>query len=698
MTSGATIGLPARPAAQRPGFADSIAALRAPLLVLVVLVGYCAGALLAFELLSVSDLGAVFFAPAGLTVGVLLLLPRRRWWLVAAAIVVGEVTMDIRYGVPRERIPGLVLANLAEPFVGAVTVSELLGRSGELPRLSLVRRRDLFGFFLGAVVIGPSVAAVIASFNSLSGMDHDEVFRFAGEFWLGDSLGVLLVASLILAYAGEGDRRSLASVEGVGLVVATVALEVTVFWSIDLPLTYVVLVCFVAAGLRFGCRAVTTIAAFVGVLYGLAVVSGHEFWPGADPSTSLTLVKVQVGVFAVTGLVIAAEAFERESAVWLAAASAVRLDRETELVEDLQRALVPAERRSGDHFVAWGDYRPARREHRVGGDWYDVYELPDGRVLLSVGDVVGHGLESASFMGQLRAAVSALASVEGDPGRIVEHLNAFARRIGCPYATACVALFDPTDRTLRYALAGHLPVLAFGVEEVGAGPGVPPARLEAARSVPLGITDVVVGVSATSTLHEGAILALYTDGLVERPGEGIDRGIERLQAALVRLAGTWTSDADPGLNAIIARSPTLVSRRRRPAPGAPPLIGVASRSAATRAERSCCGTSASDGFWSRLGAWRDSSWGARQVRMHLDPRVPVGVVEERQAEPSVDPAGVGRREHDPQRRAPPVVRPLLYEVADVHDERIGAVRDRDPAAVDRLHFEPAPGRRPDAGW
>ncbi|GHJ47045.1 hypothetical protein Cs7R123_43870 [Catellatospora sp. TT07R-123] len=158
----------------------------------------------------------------------------------------------------------------------------------------------------------------------------------------------------------------------------------------------------------------------------------------------------------------------------------------------------------------WVQYLPAEDKARVGGDWYHALPLPDGRVILAIGDVVGHGLAAATAMAHLRYALVGWTAVEDcEPGRLLSHLNQLCLRLGTT-GTAVIAVYQPADRTLRWARAGH-PV---------------PLRHHAGRTRPLARVDgLLLGASATADypetmcrLHPGDLLLFYTDGLVERRG------------------------------------------------------------------------------------------------------------------------------------------------------------------------------------
>ena len=174
-------------------------------------------------------------------------------------------------------------------------------------------------------------------------------------------------------------------------------------------------------------------------------------------------------------------------------------------------------------------YRPASDALGVGGDWYDVADLGQGRLAVAVGDVVGHGLRAAAVMGQLRSSPSALIVADVGPAAAMTALDQVARNIPDAVAsTAVKVVIDPELDLAVYSSAGHLPPLilrADGTTEAlahGLGPPLAVADTPCAR--PLG----------TARLSRGDTLVLYTDGLVEHRGEALDRGIARLAQALVR--------------------------------------------------------------------------------------------------------------------------------------------------------------------
>ncbi|KAA6223635.1 hypothetical protein CP973_18445 [Streptomyces albofaciens JCM 4342] len=184
--------------------------------------------------------------------------------------------------------------------------------------------------------------------------------------------------------------------------------------------------------------------------------------------------------------------------------------RQLRMAEELQLALLPRAYTTLPGLRVAIRYQPAENCARVGGDWFEATPLPDGRVLIAIGDVLGHGLQAAAGMAQLRNALLGIAYTGADPARILDCLNlvAFHGHDESLNATAVVGHFDPRRRTLTWARAGHPPpVLVRGgratelVNDDGTSLGAGLAPGYACR---------------TLRLRPGDRVILYTDGLVER--------------------------------------------------------------------------------------------------------------------------------------------------------------------------------------
>ena len=198
------------------------------------------------------------------------------------------------------------------------------------------------------------------------------------------------------------------------------------------------------------------------------------------------------------------------------------LDREHRSAVALQRSLLPDRLPDLVGIDTAARYLPARDE--VGGDWYDVIDLPGGHVGLAIGDVAGHGLRAASLMGQLRAGLRAYALDGHSPGDTLKRLDRMLQTIsGRGMATAAYAIIDPATGTLRYASAGHPPpVVVRGGREAH--------LLEITAAPPLGSLPFSSFPEVQDTLAANDTILLYTDGLVERRHESLTTGLERLRA------------------------------------------------------------------------------------------------------------------------------------------------------------------------
>ena len=171
-------------------------------------------------------------------------------------------------------------------------------------------------------------------------------------------------------------------------------------------------------------------------------------------------------------------------------------------------------------------YQAASRPLQVGGDWYDIVDLQDGRIALIVGDCVGHGLAAAAVMGQVRSACRALLLDHPSPRVALAGLDRFAARLpGAQCTTVVCAVLNPDTGELVYSSAGHPPpilVLADGTTQL----------LDEGHTIPLGIRAERPRPEAHVTLPARATLLLYTDGLVERRRRGLDHGIARASVLL----------------------------------------------------------------------------------------------------------------------------------------------------------------------
>ncbi|MCX4751505.1 SpoIIE family protein phosphatase [Kitasatospora sp. NBC_01287] len=193
------------------------------------------------------------------------------------------------------------------------------------------------------------------------------------------------------------------------------------------------------------------------------------------------------------------------------------------LALQLQHAIMPPSRGPLDlHDLRVAvRYRPAEKDHLVGGDWYDAIALPTGRVLLCVGDVAGHGIEAATGMVALRNALRGLAATGAGPAQLLAWLNTVTHHLTDNVtATAVCALYEPRTHLLRWARAGHLPpvLLRDGVA----------SELPSLSGILLGAIDQAEYAEGEIRLAAGDTLMMYTDGLIERRDRSLQESLDDL--------------------------------------------------------------------------------------------------------------------------------------------------------------------------
>ena len=205
--------------------------------------------------------------------------------------------------------------------------------------------------------------------------------------------------------------------------------------------------------------------------------------------------------------------------------NALRYRQERETALTLQRSLLPRALPELPGLTVAHRYLPGAAGAEVGGDWYDLVPLTRGRVGLVIGDVMGRGIAAAAVMGQLRAAVRACALVEDSPSAVLGLVDAAMSSLGQTSLTTCLyGVLDPATATLQVASAGHLPPLV--VHRDGGGQYV-----ELEPGPPLGV-GAVPPPETVVHLPEGALLLLYTDGLVEGRAQPVEEGMLALRNAV----------------------------------------------------------------------------------------------------------------------------------------------------------------------
>lgn len=225
-------------------------------------------------------------------------------------------------------------------------------------------------------------------------------------------------------------------------------------------------------------------------------------------------------------------------------------NRERDIADRLQRALLPERLPLVPGAVFTAAYRPAGDEASVGGDWFDVFPLPGDRIGVCVGDVAGHGLDAAIVMGEVRQAMRSAAVAADSPAGVLDHVNRILMmRDSVGIVTAIFGMYDPAAGTLSYAIAGHPPpllALANGL-----------VRRLPSGNLPLGCTDALDCKEWTFTVPAGGHAIFYTDGLIEN-----DRDLvagERRLADTVRSVIAEQCAGDPNADPALAIQERILS-------------------------------------------------------------------------------------------------------------------------------------------
>ncbi|MGN9788207.1 PP2C family protein-serine/threonine phosphatase, partial [Nonomuraea sp. ZG12] len=215
------------------------------------------------------------------------------------------------------------------------------------------------------------------------------------------------------------------------------------------------------------------------------------------------------------------QAFER---TWL-------YDNKHQLAESLQAAQLPRALPELPGLGVAARYLPAAPGMDIGGDFYDLIRLSDTLAGAVIGDVQGHDMTAAALMGQVRTAIRAHATAGADPAEVLAHTNRLLTELSPDRFTSCLYLsFDLRLRTASLASAGHLP-------PVLGQPGGPAEIIETPPGLLLGIDPDAEYDTTVLSVPPGAVMALYTDGLVERPGDDLGDSIAALAARFTPTPG-----------------------------------------------------------------------------------------------------------------------------------------------------------------
>ncbi|QNP69274.1 SpoIIE family protein phosphatase [Streptomyces roseirectus] len=217
------------------------------------------------------------------------------------------------------------------------------------------------------------------------------------------------------------------------------------------------------------------------------------------------------------------------------------------VAETLQDSMLPhiAPRMAGCDIAT--RYLPGTQLGRIGGDWFDAVKLPGARTAFVVGDVMGHGLNSAAKMGQLRTAIQTMAGLDLPPAQLLRNFDDLAQRLGGDYLATCLyAVYDPIAGELSIANAGHIPPVLVRAVDGGS------ELLDLPTGAPVGVGGVPFE-AVRLRVEPGDRLVMCTDGLVEIRGEDIGVGLETLCESAAHPAASMDDACDTIIRALNPR-------------------------------------------------------------------------------------------------------------------------------------------------
>jgi integral membrane sensor domain MASE1 len=484
---------------------------------LLVALAYAGAAELGFTLAFATKQVTAVWPPTGIALAALLLWGNRVW----PGIWVGAFASNAFSGEPTWTAAAIASGNTLAPVLG----SALLRHFGF--KNSLNRVRDI----VLLVVFGSAITMTLSATNGVVQLAFARVIpwnAFSSVWWVwwtGDAMGVLFMAPLLLTWITDarGTERSEGGPLELSLLAVTLLALSWVSFLSRLPLRFSVYPFVIWTALRFRQRETT---AAIAAISGFAIwATAHGFGPWASGTLDSRLVQLDswMSILAITGLVMGAITAEGRAS----RSELQSLLKETKRsAETLQTAFLPERLPKRPGLRCDALYIAAQRETLIGGDWYDAFDLPDGRIGFSIGDVTGHGLEAAVAAARIRRGIFAAAFEACEPAEILARADLALQSRENAAATALVAVISNDLSTISYASAGHPPPIV-------AAPNLA-ARALPYGGLPLGIGMPIAFQTHTAALEPGSVVLFYTDGLTEF-NRDVDRAERALLQALTRL-------------------------------------------------------------------------------------------------------------------------------------------------------------------
>ena len=521
---------------------------------LVIAAAYYIGARLGLGLSLVGNDVTPLWPPTGVAVAALVVIGRSYW----PAVAVAALAVNLPISASPLAAAVTAVGNTLAPVV-AVTLLQRVGF-----RRQLDRQRDAVAIvFLGALA-SMLVSATIGSATLLASgsITSAQLPAAWAVWWTGDAMGVLAVTPFLLCLPLFWEQRRWPLrqwLEGAAVLAASTAVIAAASVT-ELPVLFLTLPVLGWAAWRLQLRgaapaaliasllATWSAAQMIGPFKGMtlvgqmvtlqtfnACVALTSFFLAALVSERLQTaaalraattelerrVEHRTAQLSAANTRLVQEIQERSEAQELLSHEEARAQREHQIAETLQRSLLPDRLPDVPGVALAARYVPATADVQIGGDWYDVVQLPGGLLGLAIGDVAGHGLPAAATMVQVRMALRAYALQDPSPPAVMRGVHQLVAQLPVPEMVTLIYLvFDPATRRIRWSNAGHPPALT-----VADGRG---AFLTGALSPPVGVTADGSFTEASAELPPGATLVLFTDGLFERRGVSLTDGLDRL--------------------------------------------------------------------------------------------------------------------------------------------------------------------------
>lgn len=510
-----------------------LSGVRYALAAIIVAIAYVVFAEIGFSLaFAVRQVTAVW-PPSGIAVAALFLGGASLWPGVAAgAFIANLLTHETAI-----TALGIAAGNTAGPLLAVY----FLRRANFDPRLERVNDVVALAVYgvLAMLITASNGVTWLASSGIVPWNEFAVVWR---TWWDGDAMGVLLFAPVLFTWATSKDFR-IGAKPLAELIAFPVALLIVTWLGFlnNLRLGFLVFPAMIWSGLRFKQRITATAVIVVSLI--AIVGTQHEIGPfaGGTLDQRLAYLMTLMAVLSVTGLILGAVTAEREFADERRHEAERReLENATQIARTLQGAFLP--KRLPEHRDVTFDalYLTAGREALVGGDWYDAFTIPDGHIVVSIGDMLGHGVVAAATAAEIRQRILAAAFITNDPKEILAKVNSTLRDEELTIATALVAFIDPDAATMRYASAGHPPPIVAGPTIRG--------HLLPYGGLPLGVLASTDYQTHEVRLEENAAVLFYTDGVTE-----FNRNIDAAESALLDAVDAFVSERAVNPAAIVQR-------------------------------------------------------------------------------------------------------------------------------------------------